>query len=239
MLCAVLPPAVAEFVAVSPIQRAPIAGAVASFAASLPAGTRVLDAGAGEAPYRELLAHCEHVTQDWPGTVHAGARASAIVADLHDLPVEDASFGAVLCTEVLEHVAEPHRVLAELHRVLAPGGPLLLTVPFVIELHEEPHDHFRYTSHGLRGLLERAGFAVDGVEASTGYFATIAQLLRHGGQATIDPARPRLSQRAVALALRLAGEAARAAAPRLDRRLDDRRALPLGWIARAHRPPAA
>jgi SAM-dependent methyltransferase len=234
-LTSVLPESVREFVAASPIQRAPIAAAVAAFAGELAAGARVLDAGAGDAPYAPLFAHCAYVTQDWPGSVHAGARDAGIVADLHALPVEDARFDAVLCTEVLEHVAEPARALAELARVLVPGGRLLVTVPFVNELHEEPHDHYRYTSHGLRGLLERAGFDVSGVQPSTGWFATFAQVLRHEGAATIDPASPRLASRAVALALRGVGELLRVLAPALDRRLDRRRALPLGWIALARR----
>jgi SAM-dependent methyltransferase len=229
---------VEEFVRVSPIQRAPIAAAVASFAASLPPGTRVLDAGAGEAPYAPLLSHCVCVSQDWPGSVHPGARAADIVADLHALPVADASFGAVMCTEVLEHVAQPELVVAELARVLVPGGRLLVTVPFVIELHEEPHDHFRYTSFGVRGLLERAGFAVESVQASTGWFSTMAQLLRHYGAATLDPARPALAGRVVALLLRGLGETLRVVAPALDRCLDRRRALPLGWIALASRRAA-
>jgi SAM-dependent methyltransferase len=229
-------PSIAAFVRESPIQRAPIAAAVERFSASLPAGARVLDAGAGDAPYASLFAHCAYVTQDWPGSVHAGAGAAAIVADLHALPVADASFDAVVCTEVLEHVAEPARVLGELFRVLAPGGRVLVSVPFVNELHEEPHDHYRYTSWGLRGLLERAGFAVSSLEASSGWFATLAQLLRHAGAATLDPAQPRLVGRVVALGLRGVGELLRLVAPALDRRLDSRRALPLGWIAVASCP---
>jgi SAM-dependent methyltransferase len=197
----------------------------------------VLDAGAGAAPYRPLFAHCDYVTQDWPGSVHAGARAPDIVADLHRLPVEEASFDAVVCTEVLEHVAEPAVVLAELRRVLRPGGSLLLTVPFVVELHEEPDDHYRYTSHGLRGLLARAGFTDIEVRPSTGWFSTLAQTLRHGGLSTAAPGRrggP--ATRVLTLALLAAGSLLGRLAPALDRRLDARRALPLGWIARARRP---
>lgn len=226
--------ALGAFVARSPIQRQPIADAVAAFAAGLPAGTRVLDAGAGDAPYRPLLAHCEHVTQDWPGSEHAGARGSAIVADLHALPVADASFDAVLCTEVLEHVAEPERVVAELRRVLRPGAPLLVTVPFVGELHEEPHDHWRYTSHGLSGLLARGGFEDVEVEPLTGYWSTLAHVLRHAALATTPPgARARPATRiAGSVALVLSALLRRVAGP-LDRRADQRRALPIGWVARA------
>lgn len=226
-------PALSGFVSQSPIQRTPIACAVAEVAAGLPAGTRVLDAGAGEAPYRELFAHCAYTTHDWPGTVHAGATGADIVADIHELPIDDASFDFVLLTEVLEHVAQPGQVLDELLRVLASDGTLLLTVPFVGELHEEPHDHYRYTSYGLEGLLDRAGFEAIGVEPLTGWFSTYAHVLRHCGLAT---GRPGVSGRFVAFGALCASAVLQRLAPALDRRLDTRRALPLGWVARARRP---
>jgi SAM-dependent methyltransferase len=223
----------AAFIRESPIHRAPIARAVGSAAATLAEGTRVLDAGAGRAPYRLLFSHCEYVTQDWPQSLHAAARSADIVADLRDLPVADASFGFVLCTEVLEHVADPARVLGELRRVLRVGGRLLVTVPFVGELHEEPHDHWRYTNHGLAGLLARSGFEQIAVTPLTGYWSTVAQVLRHAGLATrpvASPARP--ATRAAALASLCVSGVLQRLAPTLDR-LDGRRALPLGWVATA------
>lgn len=226
------------FVRESPIQRRPIADAVAAAAAELPAGARVLDAGAGQAPYRPLFPHCDYVTQDWPGSVHPGGRAADVVADLHALPLPSASFDFVLCTEVLEHVAEPQRVLGELHRILRPGGAILLTAPFVGELHEEPHDHFRYTSHGLAGLLERSGFAVREVAPLTGYWSTLAHVLRHAGLATRPRAgRAPIAARIATQSLLLASGVLALGAPRLDR-LDRRHALPLGWACRAIRAPA-
>jgi SAM-dependent methyltransferase len=230
-------PELRPFIAESPIQRAPIAAAVAAAAAALPPGARVLDAGAGEAPYRPLFAHCDYVTQDWPGTVHEGARAADVIADLHELPVDDGSFDAVVCTEVLEHVAEPARVLDELARVLRPGGSVLITVPFVGGLHEEPHDHYRYTSHGLRGLLGRAGFTDVEVEPLTGYWGTLSHVLRHATLSTTPIGRaPRPLARVVNGAMFVLSELLRRIAPALDRRLDARHALPVGWVARAAAP---
>jgi SAM-dependent methyltransferase len=224
------------FIAQAPLQRGPIAEAVRSFARGLPPGSRVLDAGAGAAPYRPLFAHCDYRTQDWPGSVHPGARAADVVGDLHALDVPDASFDAILCTEVLEHVAQPERVVAELHRLLADGGALLVTVPFVGPLHEEPHDHYRYTSHGVRGLLERGGFTDLQVRPLSGYWSALAHLLRFGGLSTTPlgrPARPAL-RAGGALAL-VAGALLQRPAPWLDRHADDRRALPIGWAATARR----
>ena len=88
----------------------------------------------------------------------------------------DASFDAALCTEVLEHVRHPDNVVAELARVLVPGGHLCLTVPFVWPLHEEPFDFFRYTPHALRDMLEGQGFTNVTVEPTSGYLSTLAQV---------------------------------------------------------------
>lgn len=230
-----LPAQLASFVAQAPIQRAPIARAVRDLAASLPSGARVLDAGAGDAPYRPLFAHCDYRTQDWPGSVHDGAQAADVIADLHALPPGTGPFDAILCTEVLEHVADPARVLGELHRVLEPGGVLLVTVPFVGALHEEPFDFRRPTSHGLEHLLHAAGFPGARAEPLTGYFSTLAHTLRFGGLAT-QPlgARASLAQRAAGLALLGVALVLERLAPVLDR-LDTRRALPVGWVSRAVR----
>ena len=75
-------------------------------------------------------------------------------------PFDDARFESVLCNQVLEHVFNPEEFIAEIHRVLTPGGRLILTVPFVWDEHEQPHDYARYSSFGLRSLLERNGFQV-------------------------------------------------------------------------------
>lgn len=231
----------AAFVAESPIQRGAIVAFVRAFADGLPAGTRILDAGAGAAPYRELFAHCDYRTQDWPGSVHAGPLAADYVGDLHEeLPIEAGSFDAVLCTEVLEHVADPALVLAELRRILRPGGRLAVTVPFVGVLHEEPHDHRRPTSYGLAALLDGADFTGIDVEPLTGWFSTLAHVLRDQGLATQTfGGRATWGQRAIGFVFFGASEGLRRIAPALDRRLDRRHALPLGWTATAAAAGAA
>jgi SAM-dependent methyltransferase len=224
------------FVRESPVHRPAIVAAVRSFAESLPRGARVLDAGAGMAPYRELFAHCDYVTHDWPASPHERAAQADVVADLRSLPVADGGFDAALCTEVLEHIATPVDAVSELRRVLRPGGRMLVTVPFVAQLHEEPHDHYRYTSFGLGGLLERGGFEVDAVEPLTGYFRTLVHTLRVGGLAI--RARDRRSRPATRLAgflLQALSVVLHPPARVLDR-LDEHRGLPLGWAALASVP---
>ncbi len=120
----------------------------------------VLDVGCGRKPYRDLVPAVRYVGLDVDSPVTRALGAADILYDGGNFPVADATFDGVLCSEVLEHVFTPEVFLGEIHRVLRPGGHLLLTVPFVWDEHEQPHDFARYSSFGLRALLGRAGFEV-------------------------------------------------------------------------------
>lgn len=220
--------ALIAFVEEMPYERRTIAGFAQQVAAGLAAGTRVLDLGAGDAPYRELFAHAEYVTSDWAGSTHAGARSADVVASADALPVPDASFDVVLATQLLEHVPAPEAVLAEIARVLRPGGALHLTVPLAWELHELPHDYRRFTPAGLRVLLEGAGFAAIAVHGRTDAFSTLAQLVLNARWMIAEDDAGRAEAHALLseVSARLA-----ALAP-----LDARRTLPLGFTASARRP---
>lgn len=206
---------------------------LAAAAGELPARSRVLDAGAGQAPYRELFRHCDYTTLDWELSPHSAARHADVVAPLDRIPLVDRSFDAVISTQVLEHVPRPAEVLDELFRVLRPAGELFLTAPLVWSLHEEPYDFYRFTRYGLEELLRSAGFTDVHVKPHCGYFATLAQLLRGYGSAVhgdTSPDRPR-SRFLAAILWRISGLVAR-----LDG-LDQRRSLTLGYACRARRPP--
>jgi len=134
-------------------------------------GARILDAGAGECIYRPMFEGRRYVAVDrgvGDGTWDYGKLDAS--ADLERLPFGDGTFDWVLCTETLEHVARPARVLAELRRVLKPAGDLALSVPFLQPLHQEPHDYYLYTPYALRLLLSEAGFEVQRIRAAGGYF---------------------------------------------------------------------
>lgn len=128
-------------------------------ASRLPAGTRVLDAGAGEAAYRDLFRHCRYVATDLGvGDARWNYGNLDALGELRRLPFRDGAFDAVLCTQVLEHVEWPREVVGELRRILKEGGTLYITVPMAQAEHQAPYDFFRYTSYGLRSILSSAGF---------------------------------------------------------------------------------
>lgn len=93
------------------------------------------------------------------------------------IPYADEYFDSVLCSQVLEHVFNPEEFLSEIRRVLRPGGKLLLTVPFVWDEHEQPADFGRYSSFGIRALLERHGFSVEELRKSVCDAEAISQLV--------------------------------------------------------------
>ena len=153
------------------------------------AGQLVLDAGAGRAPYRDLFAHARYETADFLAVKGKKYVTPDYVCDLAEIPVEDARFDHVLLTQVLEHIPEPARVVAELHRVLKPGGTLWLTAPLFYAEHERPYDFFRYTQFGLRHLLESAGFEVLELDWMEGYLGTLSYQARLMGRSL--PSSPR------------------------------------------------
>jgi SAM-dependent methyltransferase len=163
--------------------EAAIEDAVSAFAETLSANARVLDAGAGEARHKELFRKHRYVGVDLGVGDRTWSYADLdAVADLQALPFSDSSFEAAINIVTLEHVREPARVVRELHRALAVGGRLLLIVPHEWEVHQHPHDYYRYTRYGVAHLLETAGFTDVTIDAVGGYFRLLARRLLNGLQ---------------------------------------------------------
>ncbi len=136
----------------------------------------LLDIGCGDGRYRDFLKGrvTRWVGMDRPVSGHPAAFAPELIGDALALPVADATFDTVLCTQVIEHVEEPLVLLREAWRVLKPGGRLLLTAPQYNGLHGEPHDFFRYTKYGLQHLAKKADFEIEDVRPIGGFIALFA-----------------------------------------------------------------
>jgi SAM-dependent methyltransferase len=151
----------------------------------------VLNAGAGHRDLRSLVPGRVH-NQDIPEGLHN--EDIDILSPLHEIPVEDGFFDAIVCNAVLEHVANPEQVMAEFARVCKPGGLLYLCVPFMQPEHLDPTDFQRYTRDGLKLLAERHGFDVQSAEGVHNVYVTLGWIAREWLTAS-DGRRFRLMRR--------------------------------------------
>jgi ubiquinone/menaquinone biosynthesis C-methylase UbiE len=155
----------------------------------IPAGLKILDAGAGECQFRKFCGHLNYISQDfaqYTGEGEIGFQTGSwdnskldIVSDITAIPVEDGSFDAVMCTEVLEHVPDPVAALRELTRVLKPGGYLLITAPFASITHFAPYhfasglSRFFYEHH-----LKQMNYDIQEIFHNGNFFEFVAQEVR-------------------------------------------------------------
>jgi ubiquinone/menaquinone biosynthesis C-methylase UbiE len=165
--------------------------------AAVPSDSRILDAGAGEQQFRKFCSHLRYVSQDFAQYQPAADPTALqmpvwnygkldIVSDIIAIPEPDASFDAIMCTEVFEHIPDPVQALDEFSRLLRPGGTLILTAPFCSITHFAPHyyangfSHFFYQKH----LTDR-GFTIDELTPNGNYFEYLAQEIRRISQISI------------------------------------------------------
>lgn len=127
---------------------------------------RLLDLGCGRVPlYEAYRGQVEHVTcVDWLSDPNFPSHLDHELDLNEPLALETAAFDTILLTDVLEHVSQPERLWSEMSRVLAPGGKLLLGVPFLYWIHAAPHDHHRYTQYRLAQLCADSGLELDELE---------------------------------------------------------------------------
>jgi SAM-dependent methyltransferase len=165
------------------------------------AGGRALDVGCGDRPYAQIFPGA--VGFDVPGNEHADLHGS-----LESIPVEDESFDVVLCLQVLEHVPDPAAAVRELHRVVRPGGRVLLSTHGVYPFHPNPDDLWRWTHQGLERVFLASGeWASVTVRPGAGTAATIGMLVAHGVDLLCKRAHVRALATPLLFALNASGEA--------------------------------
>lgn len=177
----------------------------------VPAGSRILDAGAGQLKYKKFCGHLNYLSQDFAqydgrgdgSGLHTGSWDQSkldIVSDISDIPEPDGSFDAVMCIEVLEHLPNPLLALQEFSRLLRTGGQLIVTAPFCSLTHFAPF-HFcsGFNRYFYETHLPRFDFTIVDFQENGNFFEFLAQEVRR---------LPVISKRYTGSALRLRDKAA-------------------------------
>ena len=153
-------------------------------------GARVLDAGAGELLYKPFCAHLEYVSQDFSKYEGQGDGVGLqtekwdsaqvdIISDITAIPEPAASFDAVMCIEVIEHLPDPLAALHELTRLLKSGGTLIITAPFCALTHFSPFFYFTgFSVNFYEYWLAKMGYEIKELDYNGSYFEYLAQELR-------------------------------------------------------------
>lgn len=190
---------------------------------------RLLDLGCGKVPlygaYRGFVGEVTCV--DWADDTHVD-----LVCDLSlPLPLPDAVFDTIVVSDVLEHLPDPALAWREIARLLAPGGMLLLNVPFLYPIHAHPHDHFRYTRFALERFALGNGLQSVVLEPVGGVLEVLADIF-----GKMMSKLPVLGTALVALQQACAAAFARSS---FGRRLllATARNYPLGYFMVAAKPP--
>jgi SAM-dependent methyltransferase len=166
-------------------------------------GRRILDVGCGVKPYEPFFR---------PYASYVGVDVDNPVADLEgaaeDLPVDDASFDLVLCTQTLEHCLDPAAAVRELRRAVAPGGRVLASTHGVQVYHPAPEDLWRWTHAGLERLFRENGdWSAVRVQPGSGTTACLAMLAAYYVHHVAERTRLRAAGRLVISGLNRGAEA--------------------------------
>jgi ubiquinone/menaquinone biosynthesis C-methylase UbiE len=157
---------------------------------AIPINYRILDAGAGELQYQKYCGHLEYVSQDFAKYDGKGNNSGLqtetwdnskldIVSDITKIPLQDASFDAIMCIEVFEHLPEPILAIKEFSRLLKKNGILILTAPFCSLTHFAPYHYYSgFNKYFYEKHLVENGFEIIEITANGNYFDYISQELR-------------------------------------------------------------
>ena len=155
----------------------------------VPAGSRILDAGAGTQRYKKFCGHLRYVSQDIGEYDGVGDDVGLqtgdfdfgtldIVSDIGAIPEPDGSFDAIMCIEVFEHLPDPQPALKEFARLLKPGGYLVLTSPFCSLTHFAPYHYATgFSRYWYEVNLAKHGFTSLEVSPNGNFFEFLGQEL--------------------------------------------------------------
>lgn len=133
---------------------------------------KTLDAGGGNLSQKKIIQKyaSEYLSLD----IEKRNSEIDIICDIQKMNfIKENIFDSVVCTQVLEHVPEPEKAINEIYRILKKNGKVIISVPHLSGLHEEPNDYFRYTNHGIEYLVKKAGFKVEYIKKSGGLLSFI------------------------------------------------------------------
>ncbi|NEU76753.1 class I SAM-dependent methyltransferase [Hassallia byssoidea VB512170] len=139
----------------------------------------LLDLGCGNVPlygiYKDLVQ--DNICIDWGNTLHKNQYLD-YEFDLNNvLSLESEQFDTILSTDVLEHIAKPELLMSEMARLLKPDGKIILTVPFLYWLHEQPYDFFRYTEFALRMFCKNNNLTLIELEPYGGALEVVLDII--------------------------------------------------------------
>lgn len=138
----------------------------------------MMDFWCGEKPYQSLFKVDTYIWVDYEKTWHNNTDNPVdVYRDGKTLPFDDNMFDSVLASEVFEHVFTIDDILQEIRRTMKAWWKLLITIPFAIHEHEVPYDFARYTSYGIKAILERNGYKIISIQQAGSYRQTILQLM--------------------------------------------------------------
>jgi len=135
---------------------------------------RALDIGAGSLAFADEFASffSSYTSLDY----EIRSQRLGVQGDGQRLPFAANTFDTLISVDVLEHVPHPWEMLAEIERVLAPGGCAVLVTPFFFWAHEEPADFYRLSKYGLALLCRELNLEVVSMEPTCGFIASLGLL---------------------------------------------------------------
>src|SRR3989344_6181818 len=135
---------------------------------------RVLDLGAGSAKYKEMI--LQKASEYRSGDAIKNENIDD-VCDVLNLKYPPESFDTVISTQVMEHVNNPYKMAAGIYKVLKPGGKIIITAPFLIPMHSDPGDYFRFTAGGISEIFKQSGFSIIESGHYGGFFIVLSEII--------------------------------------------------------------